>query len=50
MLSDQVCRKAGKALVISAFVLHGLLLMGSSCSIVGDDYQELFDLKGIGRS
>ena len=31
MLFHQVCRKAGRALVISAFVLQGLLLMGSSC-------------------
>ena len=35
MLFHQVCRKAGRALVISAFVLLGLSLMGSSCSIDG---------------
>ena len=40
-------RKAGRALVISAFVLHGLLLMGSSCSVVGDDYDELLSLKRL---
>ena len=40
-------RKAGRALVISAFVLLGLLLMGSSCSVVGDDLQELADLQAI---
>ena len=47
MLFHQVCRKAGRALVISAFVLQGLLLMGSSCSIVGDDYDELIALRYI---
>ena len=29
-------RKLGRALVVAAFALNGLLLMGSSCSIVGD--------------
>ena len=45
MLFDQVCRKTGRALVISAFTLQGLLLMGSSCSIVGNDWEERLDLK-----
>ena len=41
MLFHQVCRKAGRVLVISAFVLNGLLLMGSSCSIVSGDLERM---------